>query len=515
MLATEVPSYSNGLIPPDGRSITFILRPRLRWSDGAPLTARDVNLGWQVAVQTWAEMCPAVCGVITGVTTSSPRRLTFHLRRPFGALMYDLPPVLPRHQIWKGSWTATRDYLFQPATDWMSPRFAVSGPFMVQSSSDTGVLLVRNPQWSILRRPGFSSVTVTTFPTDEALLNGVTNGSITLAQGFAITDIDKGIIAPKKLGANRLRFFPTGGIEHLEPNLLRSPLNDVRVRQALNLVIDRPALLQFSLGIPASATSDLVAYGPEMPGRFDGLAVSGVWDPIAGRFITPTTRNHGLRLAHARRLLTEAGWLSSPQERMKKCVRAASPCRLAVTMLIPKTYLERILSAQFLQTEWGRQNSGIGLGLRTILNFRQWSIGNLIAPFGENGPCAHGWFDFCMFAQLPGYDPQTDFQLEFGSGDIARYPKGHSPRLTDLNYPGVRDPVIDSILTRAGATFDIGKRRALYRRWQIRVAKRAYWIALYQQPLIVVERQDIREFHPSNQGAEWNPWALAPATTRR
>ena len=53
MLATKVPSPSNGLISPSGRDITFTLRPDLKWSDGRPITTRDVIFGWHIAMKVW------------------------------------------------------------------------------------------------------------------------------------------------------------------------------------------------------------------------------------------------------------------------------------------------------------------------------------------------------------------------------------------------------------------------------------------------------------------------------
>lgn len=41
-LAAEIPSRENGLLSPDGRSVTWKLKPGIRWSDGKPFTAKDV-----------------------------------------------------------------------------------------------------------------------------------------------------------------------------------------------------------------------------------------------------------------------------------------------------------------------------------------------------------------------------------------------------------------------------------------------------------------------------------------
>src|SRR5690242_18865118 len=48
-LAAQIPSVANGGISKDGLTYTFKLRPGLKWSDGQPLDARDVDFSWR----TW------------------------------------------------------------------------------------------------------------------------------------------------------------------------------------------------------------------------------------------------------------------------------------------------------------------------------------------------------------------------------------------------------------------------------------------------------------------------------
>ena len=48
-LAAELPSRDNGLLAADGRSVTWKLKPGVRWHDGRPLTADDVVFTWRYA----------------------------------------------------------------------------------------------------------------------------------------------------------------------------------------------------------------------------------------------------------------------------------------------------------------------------------------------------------------------------------------------------------------------------------------------------------------------------------
>ncbi|TLM67940.1 MAG: hypothetical protein FDZ70_10060 [Actinobacteria bacterium] len=45
-LAAEVPDRANGGVSADGRTLTYRVRPGVKWHDGAPVTAADVRATW-------------------------------------------------------------------------------------------------------------------------------------------------------------------------------------------------------------------------------------------------------------------------------------------------------------------------------------------------------------------------------------------------------------------------------------------------------------------------------------
>src|SRR5437868_12074251 len=47
-IATVIPTVANGGISADLKTWTFHLRPNLKWSDGQPLDARDVDFSWKL-----------------------------------------------------------------------------------------------------------------------------------------------------------------------------------------------------------------------------------------------------------------------------------------------------------------------------------------------------------------------------------------------------------------------------------------------------------------------------------
>ena len=49
VLATEIPSVDNGQLAADGRSVTWKLKPGVKWHDGKPFTADDLVFTWEFA----------------------------------------------------------------------------------------------------------------------------------------------------------------------------------------------------------------------------------------------------------------------------------------------------------------------------------------------------------------------------------------------------------------------------------------------------------------------------------
>src|SRR5919197_5822877 len=49
VLAAEIPSLQNGGLSADGMSVTWKLKPGVKWHDGKPFTADDVVFNWEYA----------------------------------------------------------------------------------------------------------------------------------------------------------------------------------------------------------------------------------------------------------------------------------------------------------------------------------------------------------------------------------------------------------------------------------------------------------------------------------
>src|SRR5579883_1636114 len=102
-LATQVPTLKNGGISQDLKTWKITLRSGLKWSDGQPLDARDVDFTWKLWTNPKFTAASTIgYNLITG-TDISPDNLTitFHLKQayaPFLALWTDgATGIMPQH----------------------------------------------------------------------------------------------------------------------------------------------------------------------------------------------------------------------------------------------------------------------------------------------------------------------------------------------------------------------------------------------------------------------------------
>src|SRR5205807_6891627 len=83
-LASQIPTASNGGISRDGLTYIIHLRPGLKWSDGQPLDARDVDYSWRLWLNKDLIVNTTVgLDAIKSATVSGDRHsINFYLKAP-------------------------------------------------------------------------------------------------------------------------------------------------------------------------------------------------------------------------------------------------------------------------------------------------------------------------------------------------------------------------------------------------------------------------------------------------
>lgn len=262
---------------------TFRLRSRLRFSDGTPLTAQGIaeSLNRLLDPQT-ASPHRILFDAIASVRSSGADSLEIRLHRPFPALpellAHPAAAALPMHRIAAlgAGWTQDRPLV-------------TSGAYRLSEwRLHDHILLTRNPAW---HDPPAPIARIRWRPVDDrqtALRLFLSGGADQLSD---FPSERHQWLEKERPGA--VRIAPYRGVYYFVFNTKRPPFNDVRVRRALSLAVERGLIAERLIGLGVRPAWGVVP--PE---------VSGDARPVAAAAAMP----RAARLAEAKRLLAEAGY---------------------------------------------------------------------------------------------------------------------------------------------------------------------------------------------------------------
>jgi peptide/nickel transport system substrate-binding protein len=221
---------------PNDRTYRFVLRPGVRFSDGRPLTAADVVASLEANRRGWVTR--DYLQAIELVRAIGDREVEIRTRFPYLALLSRLPwgLVLPRASV-EGSTVPA------PGT----------GPYRLESwEPGRGYVFARNPYHQ--PAPSFERVVHTVVPDDAARMALVERGEADAADHAPLDQVER-------LSANpALRVVSGTGLRVLFLCLRvdRPPFSDPRLREALDLALDRHELVRRALDGRAEPAAQLV-----------------------------------------------------------------------------------------------------------------------------------------------------------------------------------------------------------------------------------------------------------------
>ena len=263
----------------DYTSVTFTIRQGVKWTDGEDLTADDVAYSLQVRKDNDAlngENLPygsiTESGNDVTVTFTSPQFV--NTQKVYGLF------IVPKH-IWSSVADISKELNQNPVG---------SGPYTLTSWTQQAVILDANPDyWG--GKPAVQTIQYQSFNDNTALTNALVAGQVQWGWGYianyktVFTDKD-----PKYVS-----WFPSGlAFDALWFNCSRAPFNDVNLRQAVSMVIDRQVLSDTgSTGAAAPLTS-----------------VTGLPLPVGQSFVASQFqgKTYTVDIAGAQKLLTDAGY---------------------------------------------------------------------------------------------------------------------------------------------------------------------------------------------------------------
>jgi peptide/nickel transport system substrate-binding protein len=457
-LCLEVPTKANGLISADGKTLTFRLRHGVRWQDGQPFTSADVAFTVKVILDKHTNVLTTDgWDDIASVRTPDPFTAVFTLKKPYAAFInrfftpVDNPAILPKHLL-EGRDINHADYNSLPIG---------TGPFRyVRWDRGRDVVMEASPYyWG--PKPKLQRVIYEVIPDTN-----------TVATRLRTHELDAFVRVPTAI-LDQVRTYPgtymlgydTNSYGHIDFNLRRPVLADVRVRRAIAHAIDVRLLWD-----KVDRKSGFLACTPisHLNWAYDAHAPCVSYD-----------------LTAAARLLDAAGWRVGADGLRRKAGRAL---RLQFAGNIGNPGLDAHVA--ILQAALAK----LGVGLSYV----KYSTNQLFASYAAGGVVATGRYDLTSYAwSLP---PDPDISNLVACSRIP--PHGQ-------NYLGYCNPAVDAALQDALLTYDRARRRADYIRVQELLARDVPFVVLSQRTDHIAASDDVSGLRPGPSMVFWNPEQIA------
>ena len=244
MLAT---SYT---VSADKKTYTFTLRSGVKFSNGKAMTSADVKFSLdqaRAAAKGWGYIDTA----IKSVAAPSPATVVVTLKYPWAPLLADLSlfsnAIVPANY---GGETETQFYQAPVGT----------GPFKWDYwHKGSALKLVRNPYYWQPGKPYLNSVTWTDVASDNTRELQLKGGQAQVDEFPAWSTVSSLKSTPNVT----MNLFNSTRTDYLSFNELRKPFQDVHVRRAMSLAVNRAALVKavlFGNGKPANSL-----FPPQVP----------------------------------------------------------------------------------------------------------------------------------------------------------------------------------------------------------------------------------------------------------
>ena len=237
-------------VSPDKKTYTFTLRKGVKFSNGKPMTSADVKFSIDqasAAAKGWGYINTA----IKSVEAPTPSTVVVNLKYPWAPLLADLSlfsnGIVPANY---GGKTETQFYNAPVGT----------GPFKWDYwHKGSALKLVRNPNYWEKGKPYLNSVTWTDVPSDNTRELQLKGGQAQVDEFPAWSTVG----SLKTTPGVTMNLFNSTRTDYLAFNELRKPFQDVHVRRAISLAVDRAALVKavlFGNGKPAKSL-----FPPQVP----------------------------------------------------------------------------------------------------------------------------------------------------------------------------------------------------------------------------------------------------------
>lgn len=209
----------------DGLTYTFKLRKDLAFSDGSPLTSKDVVATFKYEMTDKANVRAGDVSAWKDVTAPDPDTVVITLKSP----QPSLPGVVarPQHSIFPAGSLDNPDEFFKKPIS--------AGQYAVESYSSNGETLVlkRNDRF-YGDKPAIETFTYKRVPDVSTRIIDLKSGTIDVALDLPAAAVDQ--VETATTQAEAVKVY---GNQWIWMNIRSGPLSDVNVRKAINYAVDR------------------------------------------------------------------------------------------------------------------------------------------------------------------------------------------------------------------------------------------------------------------------------------
>lgn len=393
-------------ISSDQKTITFKLKPNLKWADNNPLTSADVLFTWQAVIdEKTASPYASDFQLVKKAETPDPLTFTVTYEQAYAPALDSWAglQILPKHLL-QGQDLHTSAFARNPVG---------SHYYKLDSwTNGANLKLSRNPN-SVLGQAKIDQLITRIIPDNSAQFLELMADNIDY-MGLDPIKYSRIVPARPELKQKLALYKELGNsYTYMGFNLKRKPFDDIRVRLAINYAIDKQEIIDgVYLGLGINIAS------PYKPGT---------------RWSNPALSPYPYDPAKARALLKEAGFQDTDGDGILD--RDGKPFSFEI---VTNQNKEREKSAVLIQRRL--KDIGIDVKIRAI----EWA--SFISRFIKTGD-----FDAVVLGWGLGLDPD-------------QYNIWHSSQQApgQFNFIGYNNPAVDKLLEQGRLELDADKRMKIY-----------------------------------------------------
>ena len=478
-LAAEIPSKANGGVAADGKSVTWKLKPDVKWSDGTPFTAEDVVFTYNfIANPQVGAVSAGTYEVVESVEAIDKHtvKVNFKEVNPAWSLVFvgGEGMILPKHIYEPYNGANARE---APAN--LKP-IGTGAYRVVNFKSGDVVIYEPNPEFRQVDKLAFKKIE----------LKG--GGDATSAARAVLQTQDADYAYNIQVEAPVLKQLEAAGkgkvvsnygalmeriiINHSNPNKTapsgeRSSIKfphpffrELKVREAFALAIDRDTIAQQLYGVTGKATSNFL---------------------VAPEQYVSTNTSYEYNLDKAKKLLDEAGW----QDTNGNGIRDKNGTEM---QLIFQTSVNPLRQKTQAIVKQGLRSLGVDVELKSIDPSVYFS-----SNASNNDTVEHFYADLQMYT-TGNTNPEPGAYMKFHTcGQIPQKANNWSGD----NNARYCNPEYDRLYQLSAKELDPSKREQLFKQMNDILVKEVVVIPL-------VHRADVSAFGNSLTGYDVTPWDL-------